>query len=420
MILNSKYNPWQPESLTKLFDIVTGSTPSTKERKYWSGGKVLWITPADLSKLNGNIFISDSERKITELGLAQSNLTLLPIDSILLSTRAPVGYVAINKRELCFNQGCKALTTKEKNRANPLFYYYYFSFIRNYLESISGGSTFKELSKDSLKNLSLPLPGKHEQTAIANILSTVDEAIQKADEAIEKTERIKQGILQKLFTEGIGHKEFKETKIGRIPKEWNALKLSSMADLKNGINFTKQQKGKKGILVIDVLNMYGPSINLDYSKLYRVNKSISPNSDYILQNGDLLFVRSSLKREGAGWVSLFNGFNEDVTYCGFIIRARLNTKDLLPEFTTYYLRSPIARRFILASAGQVAITNISQDNISSVIIPTPTVNEQHKIVSILKDFDNKIELMVKRKLKYERIKQGLMDDLLTGRKRVKL
>ncbi|MBV6419375.1 MAG: hypothetical protein DAHOPDDO_00591 [Ignavibacteriaceae bacterium] len=420
MILNSKYNPWDAENLPKLFDIVTGSTPSTKEEKYWSDGKLIWVTPTDLSQTNGDIFISNSERKISEAALDHSNLTLLPVDSILLSTRAPVGYVAINKRELCFNQGCKGLMIKEKDLVDPLFYYYYFSFIKGYLESISGGSTFKELSKDSLKNLSLPVPSKQEQTAIANILSTVDEAIQKADEAITKTERIKQALLQKLLTEGIGHTEFKETKIGKIPKDWDLKKLSSLAELKNGINFTKQQKGDKGILVVDVLNMYGPSINLDYSNLYKVNKKISLDSDYILQKGDLLFVRSSLKREGAGWVSLFNGFKENVTYCGFIIRARLKSKDILPEFATFYLRSSIARRFILASAGQVVITNVSQDNISSVNIPIPPVNEQIKIISILQNFDNKIELLKNRKSSYERIKQGLMDDLLTGRKRVKL
>ena len=139
-----------------------------------------------------------------------------------------------------------------------------------------------------------------------------------------------------------------------------------------------------------------------------------------LRKGDILFVRSSLKREGTGWASLFNGWNEPVTFCGFIIRARLKNKKIFPEFLTYFLRSDFARRGLVASSGQVAITNITQDVLKILRFPLPPFDEQKRIAKILSIVDRKIEIERKEKEKLERIKQGLMDLLLTGKIRVKV
>ena len=102
---------------------------------------------------------------------------------------------------------------------------------------------------------------------------------------------------------------------------WEQIEFGKIADFKNGINFEKKQKGDNGIPTIDVKNMYSDSCFVNTNNLYRVNKSINP--DYFLTNGDLLFVRSSLKEEGVGWTSLFNGKSNSMTFCGFIIRARI-------------------------------------------------------------------------------------------------
>jgi len=399
---------WKSKKLKELdgIEIILGQSPSSKSYNKKRNGLPFLQGKAEF----GMIYPKPKIFTDAPLKIAESN-------DLLLSVRAPVGDINLSPYKLCIGRGLAAIRF---NNDNPKFYFYWFLKNQKAIENLGVGSTFKAITGEQLKKIEIPVVELSEQNQIANILSTVDEAIQKADEAITKTERIKQAMMQKLLSEGIGHKEFKQTKIGKLPKEWGVIRLSDAVKLKNGINFTKQEKGQEGILVVDVLNMFGPSINLDFSNLYRVKKNIPINNDYILVKGDLLFVRSSFKKEGAGWVSLFNGFNENVTYCGFIIRARLITRDLLPEFTTYFLRSTIARRLILGSAGQVAITNISQENISSLILPIPKRDEQIKIVSILKEFDIKIDLLKSRKLKLDTIKHGLMDDLLTGKKRVKI
>ncbi len=190
---------WDVKKVSEVFEIITGTTPSTKEEKYWKRGDRIWITPTDLSKMKKNIYIYDSERKITQDALNDTNLIELPINSLILSTRAPVGYVAIIKKEASFNQGCKALIGKGKN-INSEFYYYYFLKIRKYLESISGGSTFKELSKDSLINLEIPVPSIDEQKEISNILLSIDKKLSLELERKQKFINIKKSLMNDLLT----------------------------------------------------------------------------------------------------------------------------------------------------------------------------------------------------------------------------
>ena len=191
---------WEVKKVYDLFDVVTGTTPSTRDKKYWDGGTINWLTPADLSKLNQTIYVNDSERKITESALKETTLTLMPERSIIISTRAPVGYVAVLKKPSTFNQGCKGLIPKRYDKVLSEFYYYYLLSQKHILENLSGGSTFKELTKESLLNLSMPLPPLEEQQKIAEILSTVDKKLGILKQEKVKLERIKQWFMEELLT----------------------------------------------------------------------------------------------------------------------------------------------------------------------------------------------------------------------------
>ena len=335
---------------------------------------------------------------------------------ILLWDGSNAGEIFYGKKGVLSSTMVKIKQKTDKFQTNFLFYL--LKSKQDYLQSQTKGTGIPHVSGNVLDNLLLPLPPLSEQQKISEILSTVDSAIQKTDEILAKTERLKKGAMQKLLAKGIGHKEFKDTEIGRLPKEWEVVKLGKISELKNGINFSKIQKAEGGLPTIDVLNMYGNSIYADLSSLYSVQINLESNSDFVLKNGDILFVRSSMKREGAGWACLFKENEKRVTFCGFIIRARLTTNKIIPEFITYFLRSPKARKIIIANAGQVGIANINQNALSNLNVPLPPLPEQQKIAEILSTIDGKLEQERRRKEKLERVKKGLMNELLTGRKRV--
>jgi type I restriction enzyme S subunit len=153
-----------------------------------------------LSKLNGKIKIGSSDRKITKKASQESNLTLLPKGSIIISTRAPVGYVAVLEQAATFNQGCKGLILKDLSKISSEFYCYYLLSKEQTLQNLSSGSTFKELSKDSLEHFLLPLPPLPEQKKIAEILGTVDKRLELLRKKKEKLERVKKGLMDDLLS----------------------------------------------------------------------------------------------------------------------------------------------------------------------------------------------------------------------------
>ena len=166
-----------------IAEVVNGSTPSTKENSYWDGN-IPWITPKDLSAFSGR-YISSGERNITKEGYQSCSTTLVPKNTILLTSRAPIGYLAIAKNDLCTNQGFKSLICNQ-SRILPLYMFYWLSTKIEFLKSISGGATFKELSKTSLENVVMDLPNIVRQQHIVDIIGSVDDLIEKNTKIITK------------------------------------------------------------------------------------------------------------------------------------------------------------------------------------------------------------------------------------------
>lgn len=161
--------------LSELGEIVGGSTPSTKNLNNY-GGSISWITPKDLSDFNG-IYISKGERNITEEGFKICSTKMLPKNSVLFTSRAPIGYIAISKNELCTNQGFKSIIPNEK--IYFLYLYYLLKYKKNYIENFGVGTTFKEISATVMKNIEVEIPEDIEtQKKIAKVLYTIDKKIE--------------------------------------------------------------------------------------------------------------------------------------------------------------------------------------------------------------------------------------------------
>jgi type I restriction enzyme S subunit len=239
----------------------------------------------------------------------------------------------------------------------------------------------------------------------------------KLEPASVLLERIKEERKKNLGKKYKGLPPVDTSDLPELPEGWTWTRVREIAALKNGINFNKGQKGDSGILTVDVLNMYSKSIFVDMRELYRVNKSVK--EDYLLKYGDILFVRSSVKREGVGWASTFREYTEPVTFCGFIIRARLLSKELIPEYLTYFLRTDSARGIIVGKGSQVTITNISQESLGGVLLPIPPNGEQREIVwEIERRFSvaDEVEKVVEQSLKQaERLRQSILKGAFEGK-----
>ncbi|MDO9628309.1 MAG: restriction endonuclease subunit S [Acholeplasmataceae bacterium] len=161
--------------IKKIAKVHSGATPDTKTREYWDGN-IPWITPLDLSVLSSR-YIDRGVRSITESGFKNSSTSKFPTNSVIISSRAPIGLLAIpTLLETTINQGCKAIEcTKD---INNLWLFYYLSTQINYLNRLGGGTTFKEISKNDLEELEILVPSIKVQNNIVDIIGTIDEKIE--------------------------------------------------------------------------------------------------------------------------------------------------------------------------------------------------------------------------------------------------
>jgi type I restriction enzyme S subunit len=335
---------------------------------------------------------------------------------IVISWSATLGVYKWNGPDAWLNQHIFKAVVRE-DVIDKSFFYFVASRAVDHMSQAAHGSTMQHVTSSAFTETPLLQPPFPEQRKIADILGSVDENIEATHALIDKLQDLKKATMQELLTKGIGHTQFKDSPAGRIPEEWKVVKLGEIADFKNGINFSNDQKGQ-GILTIDVLNMYGDSCYIDVASLYRVDTKIA--NDSILFPGDILFVRSSMKEEGVGRCALFGGYSESVTFCGFVIRARLSQSSVMPEYATYYMRSPVVRRIIQSCSGRVAITNISQDILAALPIALPSLAEQVQISQIISELDNNIKKRTGYLSKIQNLKKALMQDLLTGKVRIKV
>ncbi|MEM4307649.1 MAG: restriction endonuclease subunit S [Thermoplasmata archaeon] len=282
------------------------------------------------------------------------------------------------------------------------------------LSKFATKSTHPIITQSFLNSINLPLPPLPEQKAIAKVLSTVDEAIQKCNELIAKTERLKQGLMRELLTKGIGHKEFKDTEIGRIPKEWEVVNVRDVADVKGGKRLPKGHNlldcptSHPYLRVVDFMNM---GVNINNLK-YLSPKTYEHIKRYTISCED---VYISI----AGTIGLVGVIPPELDGANLTENAAklCNLKNIDKLFLAYVLNS-IAKPQINALIGKATQPKLALFRIEKIKFPLPPLPEQQKIAEILSTIDKKLELERKRKEKLERIKKGLMNDLLTGKRRI--
>lgn len=212
---------WIECKISDIGTVVGGATPSTKKPENYENGTIAWITPKDLSTFSGR-YIQCGERNITEIGLKSCSTQLLPKNTVLFSSRAPIGYVAIAANEVCTNQGFKSVIPNEAT--DPLFLFYLLKYNKDKIEAMGSGTTFKEVSGNTMKNIIVRVPSDKEvQKNIASILGTLDDKI-------EENERINNNLLQQA--EAIFKERF--LSCNEPPFGWARMALGDISDMSAG------------------------------------------------------------------------------------------------------------------------------------------------------------------------------------------
>ena len=210
---------WIECKISDIGTVVGGATPSTNIHENYENGTIPWITPKDLSTFSGR-YIQRGERNITEVGLKSCSTQLLPKNTVLFSSRAPIGYVAIASNDLCTNQGFKSVIPNKNT--DPNFLYYLLKYNKERIEGMGSGTTFKEVSGNTMKNITVYVPeDKKVQEKIASILASIDDKIEENERINNNLEQQAQSIYKQMF-------------IDNASSDWTEGTLSDIADITMG------------------------------------------------------------------------------------------------------------------------------------------------------------------------------------------
>lgn len=377
---------WAIVKVDHFCDVKTGGTPSTKHKDYWDGD-IPWMSSGEINKK----FVYNTEKKITQKGLENSNARILPADSVMIALNGQGktrGSVAVLKVPSTCNQSL-ACIVPDKKISHYLYLFYNlqsrYSEIRNYT-----GDTGREgLNLRIIKDIKVPLPPFPEQQKIASILSKVDEQIEQTEQIIEKTEILKKGLMQKLLTKGIGHTKFKKTELGEIPEEWDVVTIGDVITLQRGHDLPVTERTEGDFPVVGSNGIVG--------------------------------YHNEYKAKGPGVSMGRSGTIGKIYYCDsnyWPLNTSLYVKDFKnnnPKFISYLLQSLDYERF--NSGTSVPTLNRNLVHPYKIAFPKQKI-EQQRIASILSKVDSQIQDNQNYLTKLQELKKGLMQDLLTGKVRV--
>ncbi len=398
---------WELKRIGSFANIVTGNTPPTKDIENF-GNEYPWITPTDI-KSRKDIF--SSERKLSEKGYSISRQ--LPKNTVLITSIASIGKNAILRENGSCNQQINAILPSENH--NTDFIYYWFEKNTDYIKSLAGQTAVPILNKKDFSNIIIPLPPLEEQKKIADILSIVDKKIAFVEENINATEELKKGLMQKLLTEGIGHTEFKETKIGKLPILWSMKELNDISDITRlaGYEYSEYwNESETG----DIIALKGYNIGkgkiVNKNLFYISNELSNQLNRSKLYSGDVVFPC-------VGTIGNAVSINENNTYHINQNIAKITPKlNLDSNYLVQYLMSTLCKREIFKFNATTSQPNVLVGSLRKFRVPVPPVEEQKQIAEILSTVDNKLENLKEKKQSFEELKKGLMQKLLTGEVRV--
>ncbi|MBV6655781.1 MAG: restriction endonuclease subunit S [Mameliella sp.] len=355
---------WERVELGEVCEILSGSTPSRAKPNYWNGD-IPWVTPKDLSG-NSSKYLDSVPEYITDEGYKSCSAKMLPPESLLFSSRAPIGHLAITKFSLCTNQGFKSMVPSDKLNID----YLYFCIKANIekIKQLGRGATFKEVSKSSLAKFQIPLPPLPEQRRLAARLDKADAVRQKSRAVVEAYGELGRSVFLEVFGDPV-----------RNPHNFPKGKIEDLvSEVKYG---TSKKAGKEGKFKYLRMNNITYSGDLNLDKLKYIDLTEKEQLKYLVKKGDILFNRTNSK-ELVGKTTVFNR-DEQMAIAGYIIRVRTN--ELAdPYYISGYLNS-IHGKMVLENMCKniVGMANINAKELQSIPILIPPLDLQTRFAGMV-------------------------------------
>ncbi len=406
-------NDWKVSRLGELADIHRGASPRPIKDPIWfsehsSHG---WVRIADVTKSRKYLF--ETKQYLSKEGILKSR-SVKPGD-LIMSICGTIGRPIIMGMDACIHDGFVAFETLKKD-IDTEYLLYVLTRLTNYFKAQGQPGTQVNLNTSIVERATIPVPPIKEQQKIAEILSTVDKQIEQTDQLIEKTKELKKGLMQQLLTKGIGHKEFKQTELGKIPIDWT---IKSLVDISKDITI-----GLVTSMTKNYVNNGVPLIrNSDIKEGFvRTEKLVNLSYDFAKSNKHKMLKRGDIVTIHTGDIGTSAVIEDNlIGALGFATLQTTALDNISPEWLMLFFNSEVAKKqFYNFSTGDGRNNLNLKEFIKTRIIVPNLLEEQNKISSIILSADEKIKGYEDEKSKYEELKKGLMQQLLTGKIRVKV
>ena len=403
---------WLMARLGEIGNIIGGSTPSTKVAEYWNG-RIPWLTPNEVTRA-ADLKIADTERHITEQGLANCSANLLPAGTVMMTSRATIGEVAINTVPMATNQGFINVICDSATIFNE-FLAYWLMLHKSALVSRASGSTFLEISKSSFRSIPIMLPPLAEQRAIARILRAAQDTIAARRREVTLERERKAALMQRLFTHGVRGEPTKQTEIGEMPQSWEVVRLGELCEFLQYGTSLRCADEPSGLPVLRIPNVIGGQI--DTTDLKYLALPHEEAQSLILERGDLLFVRTNGRKEYTGRCALYDEQPAQAMFASYLIRTRIKRDMALPEFVRIYTETAAGKQQLGGRASNAADGkyNINTQTIRTSLIALPSLDEQQVLAATLAACDSHIAALEREIAVHEELFRALLEELMSGR-----
>jgi type I restriction enzyme S subunit len=404
-------NSWTYDLLDNLTERVSGHTPSKSYPEYWNGG-IKWISLADSFRLD-NGYVYETDKEISQEGINNSSAQLHPAETVVLSRDAGIGKSGVMAKPMAVSQHFIAWKCDNEEKMNSWFLYNWLQFHKSEFERQAVGSTIKTIGLPFFKKLKIAAPPYKEQQKIAQILSTWNEAISTTERLIINKKQQKKALMQQLLT---GKRRLLDDLGQPIDDEWEEFKLGELFN-----RVSEKNKGQSSN-VVTISAQHGLIRQEEFFKKSVASETL--DNYFILRKGQFAYNKSYSIGYPMGAIKRLNRYKDAVVtslYICFELNKDISTSSCFME---QYFESGLLNRGltkVAAEGGRAhGLLNVKPADFMGLTLTVPSFQEQQKIASVLTTADKEIELQEQQLADLKQEKKALMQQLLTGKRRVKV